>query len=143
MRPPPENRRIASPPAPPPPRKICSSCQLEIIFLHNTIEASSSEWLTCLAMVDGRPVATCDLTQWAKEHPQIMSLCVQPEFRRRGFGSKLMQACIAKCREAGKKSVSLIVHKKNGAAEELYRTLGFRAFCESGDDVWMSIPLNQ
>lgn len=53
----------------------------------------------------------------------ILNMYTEPEFRRRGFGRKLMERMIAWCRAQGYKTVSL---HASDAGRPLYESLGFR-----------------
>ena len=54
------------------------------------------------------------------------SVCVHPDFRGRGIGSKLFEAQIARAAEQGHSRVGLIVDVDKPEAEALYERLGFR-----------------
>ncbi|HOA16215.1 MAG TPA: GNAT family N-acetyltransferase [Bacillota bacterium] len=55
----------------------------------------------------------------------IASLAVDPEFRGKGYGRRLMQWGLVRARTAGCRKVSLHVFENNVAALSLYRSLGF------------------
>lgn len=56
----------------------------------------------------------------------IMSIAILPEYRRRGFGEKLMKTIIRKLKESGADRVVLEVRVDNKPAISLYRKLGFK-----------------
>jgi ribosomal protein S18 acetylase RimI-like enzyme len=55
----------------------------------------------------------------------IQSLIVMPECQRKSYGSQLTKFAVNKILEGGHGSVELHVMSGNGAAEKLYRKLGF------------------
>jgi [ribosomal protein S18]-alanine N-acetyltransferase len=55
----------------------------------------------------------------------VLSLCVTPGMRRRGFGRGLMSDSLATLRAAGGHNVSLTVEPANVPALLLYKSLGF------------------
>jgi ribosomal protein S18 acetylase RimI-like enzyme len=63
-------------------------------------------------------------------------LAVAPEWRRRGVGRALVEACIARARSEGRTRLSLHTMPTMTAAHELYQTLGFRRAPEN--DRWVS-----
>ena len=56
----------------------------------------------------------------------ILNLGVLPEYRRRGYASKLIAQAIERAREDGVERVSLEVRRSNQAARRLYEQLGFQ-----------------
>ena len=61
----------------------------------------------------------------------ISDVYVAPAFRGRGLGRSLVEAAVAKIRDAGLHAVSLNVAAGNEAARALYRSLGFRPMQET------------
>jgi ribosomal protein S18 acetylase RimI-like enzyme len=116
---------------------------MEIVLLDNLIECSGSRWLTCIVMVGGKPVATCEVSGWDKSHVWIMSLCVQSKHRGKGIGTQMVNAIIATARKAGKLSILLYVNKANEGACRLYRRLGFASHAEDATDLHMHFTINQ
>jgi len=57
--------------------------------------------------------------------PNVISVWVAPEARRRGLAGALLHACTEFCRAAGKPAVRLHVAEGNEAAGSLYRRHGF------------------
>jgi ribosomal-protein-alanine N-acetyltransferase len=60
-----------------------------------------------------------------EDQATIMALCVAPEYRKRGYGRRLLEAAVKRLRDAGAGSVGLMVNPENKATYELYRTYGF------------------
>ena len=58
-------------------------------------------------------------------HARLYSMAVSPNFRRRGFGRMLIQACIKSLVEEGVKVLSLEVRQDNTPAVTLYESMGF------------------
>jgi len=56
---------------------------------------------------------------------EVMSLAVHPDYRRRGYGKLLIQACLKHASDIGLATMHLIVDVKNKNAEVLYRQCGF------------------
>jgi ribosomal protein S18 acetylase RimI-like enzyme len=57
---------------------------------------------------------------------ELTKMAVDPKFRGRGIGDKLMQACIEFTRESDRSSIILESNTKQVAAIRLYRKFGFR-----------------
>lgn len=64
----------------------------------------------------------------------IRMLVVAPEHRRRGVGRALVKACLQRARADGRARVSLHTMTSMTAAQQLYRSLGFRRAPET--DLW-------
>lgn len=56
----------------------------------------------------------------------ILNIAVHPEYRRRGFGEKLLKYALGKMRSNLVYEVFLEVRRSNEAARKLYRKFGFR-----------------
>ncbi|HLJ57734.1 MAG TPA: GNAT family N-acetyltransferase [Chthonomonadaceae bacterium] len=76
-----------------------------------------------LARVAGRPAAACDLFQHAG-WGRIDSVATHAEFRRRGIGGALVARAIRESLTSGNSETYLLT-EPGGAAERLYRRLGF------------------
>jgi ribosomal-protein-alanine N-acetyltransferase len=59
------------------------------------------------------------------EHVHIQNLAVHPEHRRQGLGTFLLFQALEEGRARGATSALLEVRRSNGAAQSLYRRLGF------------------
>lgn len=63
----------------------------------------------------------------------VTNIAVLPEWRRRGFGKKLLSAMIDYAKTNGAHSMTLEVRVSNTAARQLYEGFGFRnCGCRSG-----------
>ncbi|HKP70991.1 MAG TPA: GNAT family N-acetyltransferase [Pyrinomonadaceae bacterium] len=76
--------------------------------------------------IDGDEVAgTVAMIPFGDDSYELTKMAVDPKFRGRGIGDRLMQACIDFTRERGRKSVILESNTKQVAAIKLYRKVGF------------------
>ena len=57
---------------------------------------------------------------------ELTKMAVDPKFRGRGIGDRLMQACVDFTRESSRSSIILESNTKQAAAIQLYRKFGFR-----------------
>ena len=55
----------------------------------------------------------------------IDTVCVNPKYRGKQIGTHLLEASILRAKQAGYKTVSLLVEKNNTNARKLYKNLGF------------------
>ena len=73
----------------------------------------------------------------------IVTVDVQPDFRRRGLGEQLMLAVSKRLAEVGVETVRLETAIGNRPAQELFRKLGFgrigkaKAYYPDGSDAWV------
>jgi [ribosomal protein S18]-alanine N-acetyltransferase len=73
---------------------------------------------------DGRVQGFC-ITQFGDEIAHLSLLAVDPKFRRRGLGRKLVAWMLVSARTAGIATVHVEMRTTNLAARAFYRTLGF------------------
>ena len=73
---------------------------------------------------EGRVQGFC-ITQFADEIGHLSLLAVDPKFRRRGIGRRLVNWMLASARTAGIATVHVEMRTTNLAARAFYRTLGF------------------
>lgn len=77
--------------------------------------------------VAGDEVAgTVAMVPFGDDSFELTKMAVDPKFRGRGMGDKLMHACIDFTRERGRTSIILESNTKQAAAIQLYRKFGFR-----------------
>jgi amino-acid N-acetyltransferase len=69
----------------------------------------------------GKVVGACALHICWEDLAEIRSLCVIPEFRRRGIGRDLVSACLKEAREFRVERVFLLTYQ-----EEFFNKFGFR-----------------
>ena len=58
----------------------------------------------------------------------VIGMMVRAEARRRGIGSRLLEACIAEARHAGVEMLTLTVTAGNASAVRLYERHGFVSY---------------
>ncbi|MDC4232891.1 GNAT family N-acetyltransferase [Actinomyces sp. B33] len=59
------------------------------------------------------------------DDPVVMDLVVDPEYRRRGIATALVNEAASRCRDWGFDSLSLRLDSRHSGAHELYSVLGF------------------
>jgi ribosomal-protein-alanine N-acetyltransferase len=74
---------------------------------------------------DGRPLGF-GVLQVVEEEAYLLNLMVDPEFRRRGTGAKLLQKVMIVARDHGARRLVLDVDAANGPALSLYAKAGFQ-----------------
>lgn len=101
----------------------------QYLTMHNTdmywtgdkVWAAKERFRTLLAVEDGAVLGYADVTICFAEN-EVYDLWVKPEYRRRGWGRKLMARAIALNRPKG---MMLLQDVGNYAANGLYRSVGF------------------
>jgi GNAT superfamily N-acetyltransferase len=74
------------------------------------------------------------------EQTPELSIAVVPSRRHHGYGSKLLDALLARARESGYATISLSVESDN-PARHLYERYGFRPVVETDNNVTMCAEL--
>lgn len=74
----------------------------------------------------GRPVVGYVGLWLLGEEAHISTLAVDPAYRRRGIGRRLLRAALERAAAAGAQAVTLEVRVSNAAAIALYRSFGFQ-----------------
>lgn len=94
------------------------------LFLRQLFDAFRRDYLV---LADGESLLgyVLGVRNSGEDRATIMALCVAPEHRKHGYGRRLLDAAVARLRDAGAKSVSLMVNPDNGPAYGLYRAYGF------------------
>jgi len=69
--------------------------------------------------------ATLAIFQTPSIHGWIEDVVVGQEFRQKGIGKALTEACIQKAREMGLREVNLSSNPSRAAANKLYQSMGF------------------
>ncbi|HVF29490.1 MAG TPA: GNAT family N-acetyltransferase [Pyrinomonadaceae bacterium] len=77
------------------------------------------------ALVGDEAGGTVAMIPYGDDSFELTKMAVDPTFRGRGLGDKLMQACIDFTREKGRRAVILESNTKQVAAIKLYRKFGF------------------
>lgn len=60
------------------------------------------------------------------DQAELANLAVRPDLRGKGVGSALLDQVLDRCSDRGAESVFLEVRRSNDAAQDLYRSRGFR-----------------
>jgi [ribosomal protein S18]-alanine N-acetyltransferase len=89
------------------------------------LEISRGSGVALAAQCDGRVMAYLVLSRYDRAW-HLMNVAVDPEFRRRGLATKLVNEALD--RIGPDAPVTLEVRPSNGAAISLYGALGFRPF---------------
>lgn len=61
----------------------------------------------------------------AADEAELVVFAVDPQYRRQGLGTRLLQALLSAARERGAAAAYLEVRRSNAAAQGLYQTCGF------------------
>ena len=98
--------------------------------------------------VRGRSIAGYTVTCMRLPRAELISIAVDPEYRRQGIAEALMKRTLARLRLAGAAKLNLMVRARNRGAIALYHDFGFRRtgkvarYYENGEDgVRMSLAL--
>ncbi len=103
-----------------------------------------------IALRDGFPVGAAWFRLFTAKQPGFgfvdertpeLAIAVVPSARGGGVGTALLEALLARAREAGYASISLSVDRLNEGAIRLYEQRGFRRVGEDEDSVTMLAPL--
>ncbi len=78
-----------------------------------------------IALIRDKEVAGYGVLSVAAGEAHILNLCVDPEFRSRGFGEKLLDEMLFRARAASVREVFLEVRPSNELAITLYKKKGF------------------
>jgi len=80
----------------------------------------------CIVLQRGDQIVGYSVLSVAAGEAHILNLCVDPLFRRLGFGDRLLEAILARARLAEVNEIFLEVRPSNAAALSLYRKKDFR-----------------
>jgi ribosomal-protein-alanine N-acetyltransferase len=81
---------------------------------------------TCIVLERGDSVAGYGILSVAAGEAHVLNLCVDPDYRRLGYGDRLLDELLQRARTASVKEVFLEVRPSNVNALSLYRKKGFR-----------------
>ena len=99
-----------------------------------------------IAIDDGFPVGAAWFRLFTARQPGYgfvdertpeLAIAVVPSARGKGVGSALLEALLARAREAGHEAISLSVDRNNAGAIRLYEQHGFQRVAETDDSVTM------
>jgi ribosomal protein S18 acetylase RimI-like enzyme len=105
-----------------------------------------------IAIDDGFPVGAAWYRLFRRDAPGYgfvdeetpeLAIAVVPSARGRGVGTKLLDALVARARQAGHDALSLGVDRDNSGAIELYERHGFERVGETEDTVTMLAHLEK
>jgi GNAT superfamily N-acetyltransferase len=91
-----------------------------------------------VAEVDGEIVSTCtlaivpNLTHGARPYGLVENVVTHPDVRRRGIGTRILQASLAFAWEQGCYKVMLLTGRKDDGTLRFYRQAGFEAGVKTG-----------
>ncbi|MEX2494463.1 MAG: ribosomal protein S18-alanine N-acetyltransferase [Woeseia sp.] len=81
---------------------------------------------SCIVLEQGDSVAGYGILSIAAGEAHVLNVCVDPDFRRMGFGDRLLDEMLLRAQAAGVREVFLEVRPSNVNALSLYRKKGFR-----------------
>lgn len=81
---------------------------------------------TCIVLQRGDSVVGYGILSVAAGEAHVLNLCVDPDYRRLGYGDRLLDEMLKRARAAAVKEVFLEVRPSNVNALSLYRKKGFR-----------------
>ena len=102
--------------------KICFCDPWSEGSVASELENPLSRWLVAL---EGEQVLGYVGSQTVLDESDMMSLAVDPAFRRRGIARALVCALIEQLRKMGSRCLTLEVRASNESAQALYACLGF------------------
>lgn len=80
----------------------------------------------CIVLDRDDAIAGYGILSVAAGEAHILNLCVDPDFRRLGYGDRLLDEILSRARAAGVREIFLEVRPSNLPALSLYRKKGFR-----------------
>ena len=92
---------------------------------HWAAEDLLAEYRTFCVALEQEQVCGCAGMQIVGEQGDILTVGVDPAFRRRGIGEALVQAMLDSFRQAGGRELFLEVRASNAPARRLYEKCGF------------------
>jgi [ribosomal protein S18]-alanine N-acetyltransferase len=81
---------------------------------------------TCIVLERTDAVAGYGILSVAAGEAHVLNLCVDPDYRRLGYGDRLLDEMLRRARAAAVKEVFLEVRPSNVNALSLYKKKGFR-----------------
>ena len=81
---------------------------------------------TCIVLDRGDAVAGYGILSVAAGEAHVLNLCVDPDYRRLGYGDRLLDEMLVRAKSAAVKEIFLEVRPSNVNALSLYRKKGFR-----------------
>jgi ribosomal-protein-alanine N-acetyltransferase len=81
---------------------------------------------TCIVLERADTIAGYGILSVAAGEAHVLNLCVDPEYRRLGYGDRLLDERLRRAKAASVKEIFLEVRPSNVNALSLYRKKGFR-----------------
>lgn len=81
---------------------------------------------TCIVLERADTIAGYGILSVAAGEAHVLNLCVDPEYRRLGYGDRLLDEMLRRAKAASVKEIFLEVRPSNVNALSLYRKKGFR-----------------
>lgn len=81
---------------------------------------------TCIVLERAEHIVGYGILSVAAGEAHVLNLCVDPEYRRLGYGDRLLDEILRRAKAASVKEVFLEVRPSNVNALSLYRKKGFR-----------------
>lgn len=81
---------------------------------------------SCIVLERADAIAGYGILSVAAGEAHILNLCVDPGYRRLGYGDRLLDEILTRARAAGVREIFLEVRPSNTTALALYRKKGFR-----------------
>ena len=92
----------------------------------NALEKMKRNEITFFKAVEGKKIiGFVEVETFQENIARINGLSVNPNFRRKGIGKKLLLHVIAELEKRGIERVVLLVKQSNQKAKELYESVGF------------------
>ena len=85
---------------------------------------------TCIVLERGDMVAGYGILSVAAGEAHVLNICVDPDYRRLGYGNRLLDELLTRARAASVREVFLEVRPSNVNALSLYRKKGFRQIAQ-------------
>lgn len=85
---------------------------------------------TCIVLERADTVAGYGILSVAAGEAHVLNICVDPDYRRLGYGDRLLDELLARARAASVKEVFLEVRPSNVNALSLYRKKGFQQIAQ-------------
>jgi ribosomal-protein-alanine N-acetyltransferase len=80
---------------------------------------------SCIVLERADEIAGYGILSVAAGEAHILNLCVDPDYRRLGYGDRLLDEILLRARAAGVREIFLEVRPSNAIALGLYRKKGF------------------
>ena len=81
---------------------------------------------SCIVLERGDSIGGYGILSVAAGEAHILNLCIDPDYRRLGYGDRLLDEILLRARATGVREIFLEVRPSNVTALALYRKKGFR-----------------